>query len=321
MAHKSSQCRGFTLIELLVVIAIIAILIGLLLPAVQKVREAAARAQSQNNLKQIGLAFHNFNDTLGRLPYNGRRHASVNNGVANPSVEGSGSWCYQVFPFVEQDNVYRLWTFNGGTTPTPPPAEPVFPQAGETRHHIALKVFLCPGRGRGKGYKTTSPGNADRPTGPVSDYAINARLNRSDVDIFNASTLTNSADNSAKIQTIQDGSSNTVLVGEKSLRISEYADDTADNWDEAMAQGGWGGLGRRGNFNTNENSYVLVTDKNASIDTAPLNISDHHYGSPWSGGVHFLMGDGAVRHVSFSINGLALATMLHPSDGMANQGP
>src|SRR5215207_8097232 len=87
--------RGFTLIELLVVIAIIAILIALLVPAVQKVREAAARTQSINNLKQIGLAFHNYHDSVRHLPFNGT-------GAAQSGNPTSGSWAFQILPYIEQ---------------------------------------------------------------------------------------------------------------------------------------------------------------------------------------------------------------------------
>src|SRR5262245_19073206 len=200
MARKASRSQGFTLIELLVVIAIIAVLIGLLLPAVQQVREAAARTQSQNNLKQIGLACHAFHDSKGRLPYPGWRNAAVNNGLANPNIDGSGSWCYQIFPYLEQDNLYRAWTF---TAPFP---------GTYTTHLVPVKMFQGPGRGRGKGYKTggTVPG-------PVSDYAMNTRVNKSDAyasNAWSAATVNyNSADSKVAIHNIHDGTSNTALIG------------------------------------------------------------------------------------------------------------
>src|SRR5262245_10829087 len=104
----SRRWRGFTLIELLVVIAIIAILIGLLLPAVQKVREAAARMKCGNNLKQIGIGLHNYHSAFDKFPpmsrYNGLRTGGI---PTQTQGERGNLWIY-LLPYIEQDNVYKL---------------------------------------------------------------------------------------------------------------------------------------------------------------------------------------------------------------------
>src|ERR1700722_8596788 len=107
--YPHRMTSGFTLIELLVVIAIIAILIALLVPAVQKVREAAARTQSTNNLKQMALAFNNFHDANKRLPFNGPsagNAAAPYSQTAQPNVVTSGSWAFQILPYMDQQPLF-----------------------------------------------------------------------------------------------------------------------------------------------------------------------------------------------------------------------
>ncbi len=124
MNHRNR--RGFTLIELLVVIAIIAILIGLLLPAVQKVREAACRVKCQNNLKQLGLAIHNYESALGNYPP----------GATYPSVSSSVSFSYlaRILPYLEQENLGRLFNYDL------PYSNAVNKLGGSMR----VNTFICP---------------------------------------------------------------------------------------------------------------------------------------------------------------------------------
>jgi prepilin-type N-terminal cleavage/methylation domain-containing protein len=298
--RSSLRRSAFTLIELLVVIAIIAILIGLLLPAVQKVREAAARTQSQNNLKQLGLAAHGYHDVRGRIPYNGcfgnatcTTDAMNNSGWANPNVEGSGSWITQILPYIEQDALARTWTFtNTGSPILPLPTT-------YTGHLVPLKAVLCPSRAR-VGFKSKSSTAGSPRPGTITDYAINSKLNfqSTSTDVIMNIRV---ADAKLKLVGITDGTSNTIFAGSKSMSTFQYTDDDAAHQDESFIRGGGGGSCRQRD--------LIFRD----LATTGTGLHQNNWGSAFSTVCPFVLCDGSVRFIPYGFPGLY--DLMFPADG------
>ncbi|HEX3150938.1 MAG TPA: DUF1559 domain-containing protein [Gemmataceae bacterium] len=206
-----SERRGFTLIELLVVIAIIAILIGLLLPAVQKIREAANRMKCSNNMKQVAIGLHNHHDTYGYLP-----HATYNyiDGTGSTPYPYNGkydrrSWGHDILPFIEQDNIWRnLYTF----------LETGQSALGFPQMDSVIKTFMCPSDSLGPKIHTFWGGFGTPNQGFSGNYVVCASSGyfNNNGDLVSSSQLDGVmyALSKTALTDITDGTTNTGLVSE-----------------------------------------------------------------------------------------------------------
>lgn len=281
----SKPRKAFTLIELLVVIAIIAILISLLVPAVQRVREAANRLSCQNNLKQMGLAMHAHHDAYKCFPTGGTTPwapvAYNSQGIPEGSQKQSSNWGFQILPFIEQTNLY--YKPNPWNAPVP--------------------IYNCPSR-RGAtmngdrflgDYCAVVPGDGNYLwQGNIWGVPTWAKYN-------SVITRTGTIQSKVGMAQITDGTSNTIILSEKMLRFGEYGggawhDDSGwcDGWDPDV---------------------IRCTDFGPHQDTINGPDTGYWVGSAHTTGVNALFADGSVRILNYSIDPLTFQNLADRLDG------